>query len=205
MIDVEGAISRLNQVYTVEEQFRFSLAVQFLREYGEDQITVEWKAVDGDRIDIAVRIEDVIVPFELKYLTAKSQVQDGRFDQSFEIGGNHDSNRAHYDNINDIRRLEKAASEQGGCGYFILLSNISNYWEEPNQSALHDEFRIYEGKTIEGKLDWKDNRSWMEDRNRDQPIELDGEYQMRWTDFTYRDDYEVSGSPRFRYLVVQVD
>jgi len=55
------------------------------------------------------------------------------------------------------------------------------------------------------KPDWKEYRPWMESRNRDQPIELDGQYQIEWTDFSYRDDIEVSGSPDFRYLVVQVD
>lgn len=205
MIDVEGAMSRLNRVYAVEEQFRFSLAVQFLQKYGEEQVTVEWEAVDGNRTDIGVRKGDVTVPIELKYLTAKSQVRDSRFGQSFEIGGNHDSNRAHYDNIKDIKRLEKVVSQHGGYGYFILLSNIQNYWKEPSRSALHDEFRIYEGKTIEGKLDWQDYRPWMESRDRDQPIALDGKYQIEWTDFTYRDDIEVSGSSHFRYLVIQVD
>lgn len=205
MIDVEGEMSSLNQLYTVEEQFRFALAVQFLQEYGEEQVTVEWEALDGNRTDIGVRTEDIIVPIELKYLTAKSQVRDNRFGESFEIGGNHDSNRAHYDNVKDIKRVENIVAEQGGSGYFILLSNIPNYWTEPSQNALHDEFRIYEGKTLEGRLDWKDYRSWMKNRNRDQPIELDGTYQIKWSDFTYHDEIEVSGSSRFRYLVIEIN
>lgn len=205
MIDVDGAMNSIDQVFTVEEQFRFSLAVQLLQRYGEEQVTVEWEAVDGNRTDIGVRTEDSIVPIELKYLTAKSRVRDHRFDQSFQIGGNHDANRSHYDNINDIKRLENVVAENGGYGYFILLSNIPNYWSEPSRNALHDEFRIYEGRTLEGELDWKDYRPWMESRNRDQPIDLDGKYQIEWSDFSYRDDIEVSGSPNFRYLAVQVD
>jgi len=101
MIDVDGAMSSIDQVFTVEEQFRFSLAVQLLQRYGEEQVTVEWEAVDGNRTDIGVRTEDSIVPIELKYLTATSRVRDRRFDQSFQIGGNNDANRSHYDNIKD--------------------------------------------------------------------------------------------------------
>jgi hypothetical protein len=149
----------------------------------------------------------VTIPVELKYKTDSATVEDAAFDESFEFASQGAQSDAHYRVFRDIKRIENVVDEQGRYGYFVLLTNDSNYWSAPSQSstALHDAFRIHEGRSVEGTLEWRDIRGWIADNGMADPIELRGRYQMVWADYSYRGEISVQDNPVFRHLVVRVD
>lgn len=54
-------------------------------------------------------------------------------------------------------------------------------------------------------MEWRDIRDWIENNGMADPIELNGRYQMEWSDYSYRTDIDVSDNPEFRHLVLRVD
>jgi hypothetical protein len=207
MVDIEWAMKQLDQIYHSEDHFKLSLAAELAQMYGDERVRLEWNPAIQAQVDIGIRREGVTIPVELKYKTSAATVEDDVFDESFELASQGAQSDAHYRIFRDIERIENIVSKQGRYGYFVLLTNDSNYWSEPSQSAeaLHDAFRIHEGRTVEGTLEWRDIRGWIEDNGMAEPIELGGRYQMEWSDYSYRDEITVQENPEFRHLVVRVD
>ena len=96
------------------------------------------------------------IPIELKYETDSTTVEDNAFDETFTLSRQGAHDRTRYRFFEDVRQVEEIVSEQGRYGYIVLLTNDSNYWTKPPQSALYDEFRIHEGVTREGVLNWSE-------------------------------------------------
>jgi hypothetical protein len=147
----------------------------------------------------------VTIPVELKYKTDQATITDETFDESFELASQGAHPDAHYRLFEDVRRVERIVTEQGRYGYVVLLTNDSNYWSPPRASeTLYDAFRVHEGRVVDGTLDWRDRRDWMESNGIADPLALEGRYQMAWSDYTYRDDVSVSNNPEFRHLTLRV-
>lgn len=106
-----------------------------------------------------------------------------------------------------MRRIEEIVAEQGRYGYFVLLTNDSSYWTSPTHTtdSLHDAFRIHEGRTVEGMLEWQEVRDWIRNNGMAEPIELEGRYQMEWTDYDYSESLDVSDNAEFRALTLRAD
>ena len=83
-------------------------------------------------------------------------VEDDAFDETFTLSRQGAHDRTRYRFFEDVRQVEEIVSEQGRYGYIVLLTNDSNYWTKPPQSALYDGFRIHEGVTREGVLNWSE-------------------------------------------------
>lgn len=207
MVDIEWAMHQLDQVYHSEDHFKLALAAELAQMYGSERVRLEWNPATQAQVDIGVRREGVTVPIELKYKTKRAPVEDGMFEERFELTSQGAQSGAHYDVLQDVRRIERIVADQGRYGYVVLLTNDRNYWSPPMGSteALHDAFRIHEGRTVEGTLEWRDIRGWIESSGRAAPIELSGRYRMEWSDYNYRDDVQVSKNPEFRHLVIRVD
>jgi hypothetical protein len=207
MVDIEWSMKQLDQIYHSEDHFKLSLAAELAQMYGDERVRLEWNPATQAQVDIGIRREGVTIPVELKYKTDSATVEDDVFDESFKLASQGDQSGAHYRIFRDIKRIENIVNEQGRYGYLVLLTNDSNYWSEPSQSseALHDAFRIHEGRTVEGTLEWRDIRDWIENNGMAAPIELSGRYQMEWSDYSYREEISVRNNPTFRHLVVRVD
>lgn len=205
MVDVEWGLKQLEQVYHSEDHLKMALAAELSQMYGDERVRLEWRPSTGVHVDIGVRREEVTIPIELKYKTDSAKIQDEAFGETYELSRQGAHDRAHYRLFKDVERIEQIVADQGRYGYVVLLTNDSNYWTEPTGSALYDEFRVHEGVIRSGKLEWPEIREWMKTGGHDEPIELSGEYTMEWTDFSYGGDIEVSGNPKFRYLVFRID
>jgi len=108
-----------------------------------------------------------------------------------------------YDFLKDVQRLEQVvAVHPNSIGYAVLLTNDSAYWKKPvNHSTVDADFRLYDGRVVEGVLAWGVNASDGTKKDREQSLELQGKYQLRWSDYSY----PSSGSyGEFRSLVVKV-
>lgn len=207
MVDIEWAMGQLDQVYHSEDHFKLSLAAELAQMYGDERIRLEWNPATNAQVDIGVRREGVTVPIELKYKTDRATIEDSVFDESFELASQGAQSDAHYRIFQDVRRIEEIVAEQGRYGYFVLLTNDPNYWTPPSGSteALHDAFRIHDGRTVEGTLEWREIRDWIENNGMAKPIDLSGRYRMEWSDYEYSDEISASNNPEFRHLVLRVD
>lgn len=207
MVDIEWALNQLDQVYHSEDQFKLALAAELAQMYGDERVRLEWNPATQAQVDIGVRRGDVTIPVELKYKTKEAQVEDESFGETFGLTSDGAQTKVHYRLFRDIRRLEEIVAEQGRYGYFVLLTNDSNYWEPPSHStdALYDEFRVHEGRTVEGTLEWREVNDWIRNDGMAEPIELNGRYRMEWSDYEYRENIDISNNDEFRDLVLRVD
>lgn len=129
-------------------------------------------------------------------------------DESFNLRRHSAQDVSRYDFISDIARIETVVdAEDCDSGVVVLLTNDHLYWDPATRDDVVDyEFRLTEGKVLEGKLSWgEDVGDGTVGKKRDHPIILDGRYELRWRDYEYRIPSNLEGSDEFRYLVVEVE
>lgn len=205
MLDIEYALWRLEGVFHNETHFQqeFALILNTLLEGEGGTVRLEWQSEEGVKIDLAIKTEENVVPIELKYKTREATVHDRRFDEQFSLSRQGAYDAGTYRFVRDITRIETVANEHGTTGYAIFLTNDPAYWTE-RDGAVYDPFRIYEGQTLSGTLDWIDEREWQEQNNLAEPLHLDHSYDLEWIDYAYRPDIDVGGADEFRVLPVRI-
>jgi hypothetical protein len=85
-----------------------------------------------------------------------------------------------------VERLEKIVStHKNTTGYAIILTNDSGYWNTPKSNDTVDaDFRIFDGKTIHGTLQWAKHASTGTTSGRTTPLRISGTYEMNWQDYS---------------------
>jgi hypothetical protein len=135
-------------------------------------------------IDVWIKNQNEVLAIELKYKTRGLSVQiDG---EQYRLKNQSAQDVGRYDFIKDIQRLEHVASEQSNfIGYAVLLTNDSAYWIKPASNDTVDaDFRINDGRILEGVFDWGANASDGTKKNREQPLELRSKYVVQWENFS---------------------
>ena len=154
------------------------------------------------------------IGIEFKYITKDLVISiDGK---PFKLKNHSASDIRCYDVLKDIQRLEKFVK----CGkikkgYSIVLTNMKSLWNEKNgnKDTFYDNFRIYNGRKITGKLEWKEKNingeikrpSEGTVKGRKSPIELEGYYELNWNEYSQEnleEKYE-NRHRQFKYLVVE--
>ncbi len=108
-----------------------------------------------------------------------------------------------YDFIKDISRLEECIDKlPNAIGYAIFLTNDPSYWKNlPRKTDTQDKnFRIHEGRVIQGTLNWKESTSKGTMKGREEPITLKRSYKLNWRDYS---NLGVKNGI-FKYLLVKV-
>jgi hypothetical protein len=152
-------------------------------------------------IDVWVVYQNATLAVELKYKTRRLTVHIGN--EQYRLKDQSAQDISRYDFLKDVQRLEQVvAVHPNSIGYAVLLTNDSAYWKKPvNHSTVDADFRLYDGRVVEGVLAWGVNASDGTKKDREQSLELQGKYQLRWSDYSY----PSSGSyGEFRSLVVKV-
>lgn len=211
---LEKAIDDLNRVFHHEADFQHALAWQFHQQHSDARLRLERRFAGEEfpgspgevYIDIWIEKADIAIPVELKY---KPDAFHGKWgDESFDLRRHSAQDVSRFDFINDIARIETVVDTQD-CeqGAVILLTNDHLYWQPPTRNDVVDyEFRINEGKILEGKLSWsEDVGEGTVGQKRDQPIKLDKTYELNWRDYEYTIPADPDGSNEFRYLLVEVE
>lgn len=203
-IDIEYSLWRLEGVFHKEDHFKLEFGV-LLNKLLEDQgaggtVRLEWTTEQAGDVDLAIRAHDRVIPIELKYKTKRADVHDTRFKETFHIARHGDYDRGMYGFIEDISNLETLTKEYDTYGYAIFLTNDPNYWEQ-KEGAVYDPLRIYDGRVLDGELNWTEERSWNQGRD---SIHLDHRYELNWIDYSYRPDIKVDGADEFKALAVKV-
>jgi len=154
-------------------------------------------------VDIWIEQDDHILAIELKYKTRALQVLAGNEQYALRSQSAQDLGR--YDFIKDIGRVESIVADRAphASGYAILLTNDPSYWMQPRNLDTADAgFRLHEGKSLHGSLEWGPSASEGTRRGREDLLQLRGSHALRWEDYSR----PAGGSyGRFRYLVVEVE
>jgi len=157
-------------------------------------------------IDVWVAYENAILAVELKYKTRGLTVNIGKgeYREKYSLKNQGGEVIGRYDFLKDIQRLERVvAGHQNSIGYAILLTNDSAYWQEPREEETVDaDFRLHHGRVVEGDLKWRENAAAGTKKGREQPIKLQGTYQLCWSNYSSVEGHE--NYREFRSLVVEV-
>ena len=86
-------------------------------------------------------------------------------------------------------------------GYAVILTNDSAYWKSPTTETVDAEFRMHEGRILNGELAWGTEAGAGTMRKREKPIKLTGTYKLSWKDYS-----QVSSTSygKFRYLFLEI-
>ncbi len=198
-------LSQSRPVFHIEADFQHALAWQIQTDFPQLDIRFEYKPQNiSDRMFVDLWIKDESgnnFAIELKYKTRK--FEETVHDEKFKLMDQSAQDLGRYDYLKDVERLEKIVSNhKNTIGFAIILTNDSGYWNTPQSSDTVDaNYRIFDGKTIHGKLEWAEHASSGTTSGRTKPLEILGDYFMDWKDYSQIGD---SNRGKLRYLKIKV-
>jgi len=207
MIEVTDVLNELNKerpVFQSEADFQHALAWKIHEKYSGLAVRLEKRAVLNKEeiyFDIFAFNDNKTAAIEVKYKTKDFNTTVNGEEFRLKNQGAQDQGR--HDFIKDISRLEKALKTyRCGTGFAIFLTNDESYWKTPIRdiNTADKDFRIHEGRTIQGRLSWKEGTSEGTMSGRSESIILKGKYMLNWND--YSDMKKQNGT--FRYLLVKI-
>ena len=199
-----ASLARQRPVFHSEADFQHALAWEIHQQLPAASIRLELPLSIGGRtlhLDIWAATEEAVFAIELKYKTRNLEVQRG--EEKFRLRNQSAQDIGRYDFIKDIWRLEQIVEgRENAVGYAVLLTNESTYWAgESRRPTIDSDFRLYEGRILEGTLQWGEEASAGTKRGRENPLPLRGRYPLNWQEYSRIDDRRHGA---FRYLVVEV-
>ena len=183
-----GELSKERPLFYNERDFQFSLAWKIKSFYPDLDIRLE-KAINVDEnsseyLDIIVLDKGKeSIGIELKYITSLLVAQHD--EEMFYLKTHSANDTRCYDSLKDIQRLEKFI-EDGSIsrGYALWLTNAEGLWKGGMNGSNYDEFRIYDGRTVSGNMNWKPGTGDWTKKTRKDPITLSGKYTIKWVNYS---------------------
>jgi len=192
------------KIFHSEADFQFSLAWELQKILPDAKIRLEYcpQFAPYMHIDIYVIDDDGTYPIELKYKSKyiKTIVDN----EHFELKNHSAQDNGRYDYLSDVSRVEriKSLDENFREGYAIMLTNEPSYWKSPRSNKTFDaDFRIHEGKEVNGSLSWAKNVGAGTSKGRTEPINIEGRYLLHWDIYSQISD-ETNGL--FKICIVSV-
>ena len=151
-------LAKRRKAFWSEADFQFELAQEIKTMFPAAQIRLERPFPNsvGKRnyIDIVVELNGELFPIELKYKTKEATITD--FSGESILLQNHSATDfGCYDYLKDIYRLEVLKSiANHQRGFAIMLTNDPAYHNNTQRVSAYDGFKIYEGATRGGLLNW---------------------------------------------------
>ena len=185
-------------VFHSESDFQHHLAWEIHKTFNDAKVRLECplshnKGDTRGHCDIVVGNAGEKIGIELKYKTNEWRTNiDG---EQFELKPHGAEDIGEYDFLKDVYRLEQwRNARQITRGYAVLLTNASRYWDMKNNWERRNNaaFRIHEGRTITGKLSWKEGAKLSKTQT---PFELNESYTTHWQNSSHK---------YFRYLCLQI-
>ncbi|RLG84176.1 MAG: hypothetical protein DRO40_02110 [Thermoprotei archaeon] len=212
MFKILCKLSKERPVFHSEADFQHALAWKIHEMYNKEghgiKVRLEKKIkVDNNPIYVDIFLEDNegnkwIV--ELKYKTRALCVEVDGEEYDLKNQGAHYTSR--YDFIKDLSRLEKCVRAfTKTTGYAIFLTNDPQYWNKPRKDSPKDkDFRIHEGRILEGTLRWAENTLEGTRRGREEDITLNGKYKLKWNEWKEHPALKEKEYGIFKYLLIVV-
>lgn len=193
IIQIIVALSKVRRLFWSEDDFKFAFATQIQLKFGnaaEVRLEKRYKGENGKNsyTDIVVRMGGRNFPIELKYKTAEGSYADLN-NETVGLMTHSAVDLGCYAYLKDINRLEYLAKTDSDFerGFAIILTNEPLYYRDTGRSSVYDAFKIYDGKTVSGMLDWDRSNydieklpSWLKSHP---AFELTGSYDMSWRNY----------------------
>tara|TARA_R110002072_G_scaffold30353_2_gene94842 strand:- start:1896 stop:2726 length:831 start_codon:yes stop_codon:yes gene_type:complete len=192
-----GELVKRRPVFHSEADFQHALAWA-LHEEGAERIRLErhYDAIGG-YLDLEAELKGRRLAIELKYWTRAQLVEIE--DEKFNLKNQAAHPLSRYDFLKDITRLERlVANGDADVGYAITLTNDPSYWRESGRDAIDLDFRLHEGRELQGRLAWAERAGAGTTRSREIPLDLSGSYCAHWR------DYAAVGDATLRYLALKI-
>ena len=190
-------------VFHSEADFQHALAWQIRHDHPDAEVRLETRPLPDEALflDVLVRLAGTGVAIECKYLTRALTVKAAG--EQFNLRNQGANPVRRYDVVEDVCRLERFVEARAvETGLAIVLTNDPGYWHPTDDGETIDkDFRIHEGRQLEGSLAWHQKTGAGTSKGREDPITLRGRYRLQWRNFSTPTD-GPGGS--FRYLVVNV-
>jgi hypothetical protein len=197
---IEG-LSKIRPVFHSEADFQHALAWEIQKHYPEAKIRLEIhpeRLGKREYLDIWIKSDNQIVAIELKYKARKATLENQ--DEKFFLLNHVAYDCGRYDFIKDVVRLEGYIEKHSDAvGYAIMLTNEKNYWKESKKKYANDEqFKIYEGRKLNGRLNWKKGTAEGTKKGREAPLIVKNSYNLHWL------NYSELQTEEFKYLLVKI-
>jgi hypothetical protein len=205
--DIHILLTRLasrRPVFHSEADFQHAFAWELQLADRNAHIRLEKQvASDGARahLDLLVQTGTEELAIELKYKTRAANLVYG--DEIYSLRNQSAQDIGRHDFIKDIHRLEKYVQDhRSSTGYAILLTNDRTYWTESRKAdSVDSQFRVHEGRMLEGGATWGANASAGTRRKREEPIAIRGKYQLQWFNYS---SFGAGIAEVFRCVVLRV-
>ena len=202
LLGIIDRLSSLRPIFNMEADFQFALGWEIQKKFPDWSVRFEHKPTNlKDRIFVDLWIKgDQTSAIELKYKTRKLDVNVKG--ESFNLLDQSAQDIGRYDFLKDVERLENIVSTHDNVkGYAVILTNDSAYWKSPTTETVDAEFRMHEGRILNGELAWGTEAGAGTMRKREKPIKLTGTYKLSWKDYS-----QVSSTSygKFRYLFLEI-
>ena len=196
------ALSQIRPIFHNEADFQFAFAWEIQKQYSDYNIRLEYKTptFDNRYTDIWIKGENPIA-IELKYKPVSMKLQHNK--ERFELKNHGAQDIGRYDFLKDVQRLEEIIMKYPETSaYAIMITNDSLYWRNPKKhNSVDKDFKIHQGRNIHGVLSWSPEAGKGTTKNREEPIQIHGNYDMDWKSYSNIDqEYE-----KFRMLCLQID
>jgi hypothetical protein len=200
-----GRLARRRPLFHSEADFQLALAWELQHADSAAQLRLEQRVMANPPIalDILMRVNGRRYAFELKYLKRALEIVID--DEPFKLAtGAPDVE--HYDILNDVTRLERL-TDSGVCdaGCALVLTNVDDFWKPRATGARvtgFDEFRLFDGRELQGELTWGASAGPGTRRGREAAIVLRGTYTTHWRPYSHLGDGRAH---ELRYLAVLID
>jgi hypothetical protein len=205
-MDVSAALSALavrRPIFHSERDFQHALAWQIQLAYPAAQIRLETRPRRGVHLDLLVHLDGTSTAIELKYLLAGLRATVSG--ETFNLPHQSANDISRHDVVKDITRVEAMLADgYADHGHVLVLTNDRSYWQPTARADTIDaQFRLYEGRVLEGTLRWADRAGTGTTARRDTPLTLTGRHACHWSDYSqvHLDDGRTAA---FRYLLVNI-
>lgn len=206
-------LARRRPIFHSEADFQHELAWQIRRCHPCVDIRLEVPFdIDGSNdsgkgrtrgaLDILIRHRRRKMALELKYMCAPlSHEIDG---ESFELKNQGAHDIRCYDVWKDVMRMERFVKDhKNASAAVIALTNDSKYWNGPKKSdAYYAQFSLKDKRNVSGTLNWDGRASDGTKKGREESINLENNYEIRWK--YYSDIGNGKKRGKFRYLYLRV-
>lgn len=196
--EILTSLSEQRAIFHSEADFQHSLAWAIHKNYPQAKIRLERPCIGRNGriyLDIWIRFEDQRIGIELKYKTKKLIATVGK--ENYKLRNQSAQDIGRYDLLSDLFRIEGLLeSEYLDIGFTIFLTNDPGYWNDSGRrNRVDEDFRIREGRLIDGRLAWASHASEGTRRGREEPIIISGSYMTSWA------QYSKVKENSFRYLL----
>ena len=203
---LESALTELSAdrpIFHSEADFQHSLAWRIRETSPSATIRLEmpFRFLESSiYVDIFLILEGVRYGIELKYKTRGfAHESDG---ETYDLKNQSAQDTGRYDFLFDLQRVENLKSRGLiDSGASLFLTNDSAYWKSPRSTDTVDaNFRIHDGRMVQGDLGWGMNTSEGTMSGREAPISLRETYELRWREYS---KFAGGSYSVFRYLLLE--